>query len=124
MCWKDQRGFTLLELSIVMTVALILATLAYPVFRQSVVKAREAALKQDLFVLRNVLDQFRADQGNYPATLVDLKSAGYLKHIPVDPFTQSTETWQQIKDDEEGGVFDVRSGSDVVSREGTPYNQW
>jgi general secretion pathway protein G len=124
MRWKDQRGFTLLELSIVMTVALILVTLAYPVYSQSVVKAREAALKQDLFVLRDVIDQFRADQGNYPATLLDLKSAGYVKQIPVDPFTKSAETWQQIEDEEEGGVFDVRSGSDVVSRDGTPYNQW
>jgi general secretion pathway protein G len=124
MRWQDQRGFTLLELSIVLSIATILVTLAYPSFTQSIVKAREAGLKQNLFVIRDVLDQFRADNGNYPEALADLVTAGYLKQMPVDPITRSNETWQEIPDEEEGGIFDVRSGSELVSREGTPYNQW
>jgi len=122
--WRNQRGFTLLELSIALSIATILVTLAYPSFTQSVVKAREAGLKQNLFVIRDVLDQFRADTGNYPDALADLVSAGYLKQMPIDPITRSNETWQEIPDEEEGGVFDVRSGSELVSHEGTPYNQW
>ena len=122
--WRNQRGFTLLELSIALSIATILVTLAYPSFTQSVVKAREAGLKQNLFVIRDVLDQFRADNGNYPDTLADLVTAGYLKQMPIDPITRSNETWQEIPDEEEGGVFDVRSGSELVSHEGTPYNQW
>lgn len=119
-----EGGFTLLELSIVLTIVMILATLAYPSFTQSVVKAREAALKQNLFVVRDVIDQYRADNGTYPDSLADLVSAGYLKRIPLDPITKSNETWQEIADEEEGGIFDVRSGSDLLSRDGTPYNQW
>ena len=121
---SNQSGFTLLELSIALSIATILVTLAYPSFTQSVVKAREAGLKQNLFVIRDVLDQFRADNGNYPDALADLVTSGYLKQMPVDPITRSNETWQEIPDEEEGGVFDVRSGSELVSREGTPYNQW
>ena len=121
---SNQSGFTLLELSIALSIATILVTLAYPSFTQSVVKAREAGLKQNLFVIRDVIDQFRADNGNYPDALADLVTTGYLKQMPLDPITRSNETWQEIPDEEEGGVFDVRSGSDLVSREGTPYNQW
>jgi len=121
---QDQRGFTLLELSIAMSIAMILVTLAYPSFTQSVVKAREAALKQNLFVIRDVIDQFRADKGNYPESLADLVTEGYLKQMPMDPITKSNETWQEIPEEEEGGIFDVRSGSELASREGTPYNQW
>jgi general secretion pathway protein G len=121
---SNQSGFTLLELSIALSIATILVTLAYPSFTQSVVKAREAGLKQNLFVIRDVIDQFRADNGNYPDALADLVTTGYLKQMPVDPITRSNETWQEIPDEEEGGVFDVRSGSELVSREGTPYNQW
>jgi len=124
MRWRNQRGFTLLELSIALSIATILVTLAYPSFTQSVVKAREAGLKQNLFVIRDVIDQFRADNGNYPDALADLVTSGYLKQMPIDPITKSNETWQEIPDEEEGGVFDVRSGSELVSREGTPYNQW
>ena len=124
MRWRNQSGFTLLELSIALSIATILVTLAYPSFTQSVMKAKEAGLKQNLFVIRDVLDQFRADNGNYPDSLADLVTTGYLKQMPIDPITRSNETWQEIPDEEEGGIFDVRSGSELVSREGTPYNQW
>jgi general secretion pathway protein G len=108
----------------VVTVAGILVTLAEPSFHQSVVKAKEAALKQNLFTLRDVIDQYRADRGQYPPALEDLKTAGYLKRVPIDPITKSTETWQFIQDTQDGGIFDVHSGSDLLGTDGTAYNEW
>jgi general secretion pathway protein G len=119
-----ERGFTLIELMMVVTVAGILVTLAEPSFHQSVIKAREAALKQNLFTMRDVIDQFRADKGQYPGDLGDLKAAGYLKRIPLDPFTKSDSTWQVILDQTDPGIFDVHSGSDLVALDGTAYNEW
>lgn len=121
---RGQAGFTILELMIVLTIAGILLTLAEPSFSHTIHKAREASLKQNLFTIRDVIDQYRADTGKYPPALADMKSAGYLKRIPIDPFTRSTSTWQEILDQAEGGVFDVRSGSDLVGSDGVPYNQW
>jgi general secretion pathway protein G len=118
------RGFTLVELMMVVTVAGILVTLAEPSFHQSVLKAKEAALKQNLFTLRDVIDQYRADRGQYPAALEDLKNAGYLKRVPIDPFTKSTETWQFVQDTQDGGIFDVHSGSDLIGTDGIAYNEW
>ncbi|MCS6328029.1 MAG: prepilin-type N-terminal cleavage/methylation domain-containing protein [Nitrospira sp.] len=119
-----QAGFSLLELMIVVTIAGILAMLIEPSYQASVVKAREAALKQNLLTLRDVLDQHRADKGRYPNALTELISAGYLKRIPVDPITHSMETWQEIPDEEVGGIFDIHSGSPLLARDGTPYNEW
>ena len=118
-------GFTLLEMMIVVTIIGILATLAVPNYTSTVVKAREAALKQGLFVMRDVIDQYRADLGKYPQTLADLSTAGYLRSLPTDPFTRSTSTWQEMPDQVEGGIFDVHSGSQLVSvSDGKPYNEW
>lgn len=118
-------GFTLLELMTVVTIIGILATLAVPNYQLSVTKAREGALKQALFVLRDVIDQYRTDKGKYPPALAALVTAGYLRSLPADPITRSTHTWQEIPDDSEGGVFDVHSGSMLVSiSDGTPYNEW
>ena len=117
-------GFTLIELLIVVSIIGILATLAAPSYQTSVVKAKEAALRQDLFTLRDVLDQHRADQGKYPASLGALVSARYLRAIPKDPFTGSTTSWQEMTDVMEGGTFDVFSGSELVGTNGTPYNRW
>jgi general secretion pathway protein G len=117
-------GFTLIELLIVVSIIGILATIAAPSYQSSVIKAREAALRQDLFTLRDVLDQHRADQGKYPASLAVLVSAGYLRGIPKDPFTNSTTSWQEMTDAVEGGIFDVFSGSELVGTNGTPYNRW
>ena len=118
-------GFTLLEMMIVVTVIGILATLAVPNYTATVVKAREAALKQGLFVIRDVIDQYRADRGKYPQALTDLSAAGYLRALPTDPFTRSTSTWQEIADQIDGGIIDVHSGSMLVSvLDGTPYNEW
>lgn len=117
-------GFTLLELMIVVSIIGILATIAVPTYQASVVKAREAVLRQDLFTLRDVIDQHRADQGKYPPSLQALVSAGYLRAIPKDPFTRSDSTWQEMTEMTEGGIFDVFSGSEFVGTNGTPYNRW
>lgn len=120
----EEAGFTLLELMMVLAIVSILVTLAQPSFQRSIVKAREAALKQSIYTMRDVIDQYRADHGTYPPTLADLDSTGYLRRIPIDPFTKSDATWQEILDDEDGGIFDVHSGSDLVALNGTPYNHW
>lgn len=119
-----EKGFTLLELMFIVTIVGILVTMAVPSYRQSTVKAREAALMRDLFTIRDLLDQHRADKGKYPAVFKDLVSSGYLRAVPADPFTRSTSTWQEIAEATEGGIWDVHSGSDLVGTNGTPYNQW
>ena len=121
---SEAHGFTLIELLIVVSIIGILATLAVPSYQASVIKAREAALRQDLFAMRDVLDQHRADQGKYPPSLQALVSAGYLRAIPTDPFTNSSTSWQQMTDVKEGGIFDVFSGSEFVGTNGKPYNRW
>lgn len=121
---RGEEGYTLLELMIVVTIVAILATLAEPMWQESVTKAREASLKQTLFTVRDVLDQYRADHGKYPQALAEVVSAGYLRQMPPDPFTKSAATWQEIPAEREGGVFDVHSGSPLVGTDGTPYNQW
>ena len=121
---REAQGFTLIELLIVVSIIGILATLAAPSYQASVIKAREAALRQDLFTMRDVLDQHRADQGKYPSSLQALVSAGYLRGIPKDPFTDSATSWQEMTDAAEGGIFDVFSGSEFVGTNGTPYNRW
>jgi len=120
----SRDGFTMIELMIVVSIVGILATLAVPSYQASVVKAREAALRQDLATLRDVLDQHKADQGKFPPSLVALVGAGYLRTVPKDPFTGATTTWQEISDPVEGGVVDVFSGAEYVGTNGTPYNRW
>ena len=91
-----ERGFTLLEMMFIVTIVGILVTLAVPSYRTSTVKAREAVLMRDLFTMRDLLDQHRADKGKYPASLRDLVASGYLRAMPDDPFTRSPGTWQEI----------------------------
>ncbi len=119
-----ERGFTLLEMLLIVTIIGILVTMAVPNYHQSTLKAREAVLTRDLFTVRDLLDQHRADKGKYPASLNDLVASGYLKTVPVDPFTRSTSSWQEINEAIEGGIFDIHSGSDLVGTNGVPYNQW
>jgi general secretion pathway protein G len=124
-----QGGFTLIEIMVVMTIVGILLTIAQPSYRNQILKAREAALKKDLFVVRDVIDQFAADQGRYPESLQELVDEKYLRALPVDPFTQSSETWIEVREevtdsDEPAGVFDLHSGSDLVALDGTTFNEW
>lgn len=119
-----EKGFTLVELMIVVSIVGILATIAAPSYQSSLIRAKETVLRQDLFTLRELLDHHRADQGKYPPSLDDLVSAGYLRAIPKDPFTNSSSSWQEITEPTEGGIFDVYSGSDLVGTNGTPYNKW
>ena len=117
-------GFTLIELMIVVAIVGILATVAVPSYQSSLLKAREAVLRQDLFTMRELIDHHRADRGKYPANLEGLVAAGYLRAIPKDPFTNASTTWQEMTEPTEGGVFDVYSGSDLVGTNGTAYNRW
>lgn len=121
---QTSNGFTLIELLIVVSIIGILVTMAVPSYQASVIKAKEAALRQDLFTLRDVLDQHRADQGKYPSSLQTLVAAGYLRIIPKDPFTNSDSSWQEITGVTEEGVIDVFSGSEFVGTNGTAYNRW
>ena len=120
----NAKGFTLIELMIVVSIVGILATIAVPSYQSSLMKARETVLRQDLFTLSELLDHHRADKGKYPPSLDGLVTAGYLRALPKDPFTNSPGSWQQIIEPTEGGIFDVYSGSDLVGTNGTPYNQW
>jgi general secretion pathway protein G len=124
-------GWTLIELVIVMAIIVILAGLAIASYRNSVTLAQEAALREDLFRMRDAIDQHYADKNKYPASLQDLVSGGYLRAIPEDPITRSTTTWQEVQSEPdpanpslEPGVTDVKSGSDKEGSNGQPYNEW
>jgi general secretion pathway protein G len=124
---KNEKGFTLIELMIVVTIIGILASLSGPSFRQAIVKAREAALKKDLYIFRDVIDQYYADNGVYPPSLQDIVSKGYIRALPFDPFTKLSDTWVEVMvegDGKETGAYDVKSGSDLVGTNNVPYNQW
>jgi general secretion pathway protein G len=123
------RGFTLLELMIVISIIVILAAIALPQYQRTVQRAREAALRDDLFQMRKVIDQYAADKGQLPQSLDDLVRAGYLREIPIDPITGERD-WQVVMGTDpnslgdEQGVIDVHSASSDISSEGTPYNEW
>jgi len=124
---SNPSGFTLLELMVVVSIVGILVTLAVPSYRMSVLKAKEAVLRDDLFVLRDQMDKYYADHGTYPPQLQELVDKEYLRKIPVDPFTDNSDSWVEVfatGADGTSGVYDVHSGSDRVALNGTPYNEW
>ena len=136
----NEAGFTLLELLVVMTIIGILAAVAIPALRDSPQRAREAALREDLFTFRSTIDQFHGDKGYYPPDLQTLVTEGYLRQIPVDPMTKSRDTWvvdvEQLEPAAEGdagptpdesispGIIDVHSGSTDTALDGTAYKDW
>ena len=125
------HGFTLVELMIVMLIISVLAAVAIPSFIAAIRSAREAALKEDLHVMRNAIDTYTMDKNKAPQSLDDLVQSGYLKDIPVDPMTHSKDTWQTSSDDTyqdldqtEPGITDVHSGSEETGSDGQPYSTW
>ncbi len=128
---SGDAGFTLIELMIVMAIISLLVSIAVPLYQKSIIAAKESVLRQNLFTLRTVIDEYTYDKGKAPQTLEDLVTAGYLRQIPVDPMTGSNRTWKIIMEDaltsvnqSEPGIFDVRSGSDKIALDGTPYADW
>jgi general secretion pathway protein G len=129
---EKSRGFTLIELMIVISVILILVSVALPAYNQSIWRARESVLKQNLFALRSVISQYTLDKQKAPQSIQDLVTAGYFKQIPTDPMTGRNDTWTVEEetdtiitvDQQEPGIFDVHSGSTAVGLDGTAYNTW
>ena len=128
---RAAAGFTLIELLVVMSLIVVLATISMVMYANSVQRGREAVLKENLFRMRDAIDQYYADKGKYPEALEDLVSAGYLRRVPVDPITDSTETWQPVPAEPdpndltaEPGVYDVKSGSEGTALDGTKYADW
>ena len=126
-----ERGFTLIEMIIVISIVTILTSIAIPVYRLHVLHAREAVLKEDLFSIRQCIDQYTQDKNKAPQALDDLVSTGYLHALPKDPFTESNQTWEPVMDDSiqqlgqsEPGIVDVHSGSKLTATDGTAYNTW
>ena len=128
---NGKRGFTIIELMIVMTIVSVLVAIAVPMYQKSILRTKETVLKQNLFTLRTVIDEYTYDKGKAPQSLQDLVTEGYVRDVPADPMTGSNTGWKIIMEDAvtsinqtEPGIFDIRSGSDKKSLEGTPYNEW
>jgi general secretion pathway protein G len=125
------RGFTFVELMVVIAVILLLITMAIPIYQKTIIRAKESVLKNNLFTMRTVIDNYSYDKMKAPQSLQDLVSEGYLKEVPMDPMTASNSTWKIIMEDasqalnqSDPGIFDVRSGSDKTSLDGSAYADW
>jgi general secretion pathway protein G len=128
---RNSRGFTLIELMIVISIMLILVSMAVPAYNQSILRAKESVLRQNLFTLRSLISQYTLDKQKAPQSLEDLVSGGYIKQIPNDPMTGKAD-WEAVTeedtnmspDQQETGIDDVKSASTQTSTDGTAYNTW
>jgi len=127
----SRRGYTLIELIIVMAIISVLVSIAVPMYQKSLLRTKESLLKNNLFTLRTVIDEYTFDKKKAPQTLEDLVSDGYLRAVPIDPITGNNQSWRLIMEDAismvdqtQPGIFDIRSGSDLKSLEGPPYSEW
>lgn len=128
---RGLRGFTFVELMVVVTIIVILITIAIPVYQKSIIRAKESVLRNNLFTLRTVIDNYTYDKQKAPADLQDLVTEGYLREIPVDPMTGSNQTWQKIMEDasqavdqDSPGIWEVHSGSNKAALDGSAYSDW
>lgn len=128
---RSALGFTLLELMVVVSIIIILISFAVPSYQQHVQRAREAVLREDLYQMRQAIDQYSLDKLRAPQSLEDLVSAGYLREVPLDPFTSSRDTWVVVQEDvvlsvdqNQPGISDVHSGSTMSASDGSPYSSW
>lgn len=128
---KKSRGYTLIELIIVMAIISVLVAIAVPLYQKSLLRTKESLLKNNLFTLRTVIDEYTFDKQKAPQTLDDLVTEGYLRAVPIDPISGNAQSWRVIMEDSltavnqtQPGIYDVRSGSDLRSLEGTPYAEW
>jgi general secretion pathway protein G len=128
---RRDRGFTLVELLVVISLISILAAMGLVQYKNSILRTQESVLKTDLFRVRDAIDQYYADKGKYPASLDALVSDGYLRKIPEDPVTKSTDTWQTIPAEadpnnpsSEPGIYDIKSGAQGTALDGTNYSDW
>ena len=128
---RESRGFTIIELMVVISIILIIVSIAVPIYTQSILRAKEAVLRQDLFAMRSSIDQYTMDKAKAPQALRDLVQDGYLREIPKDPFTDSRDTWQVVQEDvllsidqNQPGITDVHSGSNRMGSDGTAYSTW
>ena len=120
------KGFTLVELLVVLSILALLLTLAVPRYFNSIEKAKDATLKQDLNTLRESIDKYYGDNGKYPNTLDDLVDRKYIRKLPIDPITEKTDTWIFTPPEPplEGDIYDIHSGSKALAKDGTRYEDW
>jgi general secretion pathway protein G len=128
---RGQRGFTFVELMVVITIIVILITMAIPQYQKAIIHTKETVLHNNLTTLRTVIDNYTYDKEKAPQSLEDLVSGGYLRVIPLDPMTGSNQTWTTVMEEasqsvsqSEPGIWDVHSGSDKMSLDGTRYSEW
>ena len=123
---RDKRGFTLVELMVVMAIIALLLALALPRYFKHLESSRETLLKQDLAVMRDAIDKYHGDRDHYPDSLDELVSARYLRALPVDPITERADTWQIVAPpaDDAGAVYDIKSGAPGTARDGSAYAAW
>jgi len=128
---SGRSGFTLIELMVVMVIITILVSIAVPMYQKAIIRSKESVLKNNLFTMRTVIDEYMYDKQKAPQSLSDLVHEGYLRAVPVDPMTGSDSSWRVVMEDAmttvnqtEPGIFDVHSGSDKTSLEGNAYSEW